>query len=202
MEVLLIDHRDSFSYNVKGWLEAAGSSVLLIPYDDLSSMLTASPNRPLVLSPGPDSPASYPNSAALVARCLDVVPILGLCLGHQIIGELAGCHLTRSLWPKHGCTKEIAVETSAPVLFRGLPRRFDAAVYHSLVLTNEVLHPNWQIVATDQKAEVMALERSHAGRTTVATVQFHPESFLTPLSSEIAKNAIKFFRDWPNSQIN
>ena len=179
IEIAYIDHYDSFSDNLIDWLVASGLVVKRIFSDDLIAIeaLAAKP-VPVVLSPGPNSPNDSPASIGLVAAVFGRVPILGVCLGHQIINVAKGGRVMRSSFQGHGVTKAITVKRHYAGLFCK-KIRFDVGVYNSLTVT-EVNGDCFETVGLDQFGEVQIV-RSRPDRALWEAwgLQFHPESFLT-----------------------
>lgn len=180
--IAFIDHYDSFSRNVIGWLEAANADrfeILHVYSDDNANMdrLRDLP-VPLVLSPGPKAPRDNPLTLRLVEKALGQRPILGVCLGHQILAYVHGGAVERSAAARHGATRQIQVHHSRD-LFSRMPTSFNAAAYNSLTVSQAVLNnAKVALLATCENDEVQAL-RFDAGAVPAFGVQFHPESFLS-----------------------
>jgi anthranilate synthase/aminodeoxychorismate synthase-like glutamine amidotransferase len=191
MELVFIDHYDSFSFNVLEWLRLAADSDLTIhrvTCDDLESIKELRNNlRPLVISPGPGKPQDYPATLSLINDAISKVPILGICLGHQMIGEMAGGTIKTAIEPWHGTVHTI--QTLKENWFTaGLKTQFKAVAYNSLVIDmNDAPAARWLVLAEDSYGQAMVL--SHADLK-VASVQFHPESFASDDLSILAKNFI------------
>ena len=195
-EVLLIDNYDSFTFNLVQRLGELGAKVEVVRNDALSAneILRRNPKR-LVLSPGPCTPNQAGVCLELVERACGLdgfprppraLPILGVCLGHQSIGQAFGGRVVRARAPVHGKAEEIIHDASA--LFRGMPRRFEAGRYHSLVVEEKSLPGALRVSARTRDGIVMALR--HA-RLPVFGVQFHPESILTPAGQTLLKNFLE-----------
>ena len=175
--LLLIDNYDSFTYNLFHYLGELGADVRVVRNDEISAAdaLGLKPEG-IVLSPGPCTP----NEAGI---CMDVIrqangsmPILGVCLGHQAIGQVYGGNVVRAPEPMHG--KLSRVHHTGKSVFRGLNNDFLATRYHSLVVEEGSLPPELEITSYTSEGEIMGLRH----RTLpVEGVQFHPESILTPL---------------------
>ncbi len=192
MKIAFIDHYDSFSFNVLDWLQSAAGGRLDIQRiltDDMLSLarLKQSP-APLVISPGPGHPHQYPQTLEVIRHLLPTVPILGVCLGHQMIGAIAGYPIVRAENPWHG--KTTTIEIKHPHWFtQSLPERFQAVCYNSLVLdTTAVPSTNWLTLATNPMGEAMMLAHTSLP---IVSVQFHPESFASEYGPQLAENFIK-----------
>ncbi len=175
--LLLLDNFDSFTHTLADYLRQLGAEVEVRRNNTPLTALQALPLRAIVLSPGPGTPGQAGVMPAAVGYYHDKLPMLGVCLGHQALGEFFGATLRRAARPMHGKVSEISVDCADP-LFAGLPEQQVVTRYHSLVLA-EPLPPVLVPLArtTDAAAELMALRH----RTLpLHGVQFHPEALLTP----------------------
>jgi anthranilate synthase/aminodeoxychorismate synthase-like glutamine amidotransferase len=173
--ILVVDNYDSFTFNLVACLRALGEEVRVHRHDEVTpeAAIAARP-RAILLSPGPGTPADAGVCLDLVRRADGRVPVLGVCLGHQVIAAALGGRIVRAPEPVHGKTS--LIEHDGRTLFSGLPRPFAATRYHSLAVDRATLPPELEISAWTQDGTVMAIrhrERSLEG------VQFHPESILT-----------------------
>jgi anthranilate synthase/aminodeoxychorismate synthase-like glutamine amidotransferase len=189
MNITFIDHYDSFSFNVLGWLESAATSnlhITRITCDDLNGLDQLSKNlTPIVISPGPGTPSNYPGTTALIKKAMLHVPIFGICLGHQMIGELAGGKIIRAKDTWHGTVENIEI-MQQHWLTTGLSRQFKAVTYNSLVVQMpDEANAEWSILAKDRHGQNMILAHKNLD---VASVQFHPESFASDNLTLLAKN--------------
>ena len=175
--ILVIDNYDSFVHNVARHLAVLGASCEVVRNDRLGVTAIAA-MRPdaIVISPGPCSPAAAGVSCAVIEALSGTVPILGVCLGHQCIGEVFGGRISRARRPMHGLASDVRHDGAG--LFAGLPAPLPVGRYHSLIVeTTAAMDESLAVDAWSEDGEVMAL--SHRWHPTWG-VQFHPESVLTP----------------------
>lgn len=173
--VVLIDNYDSFVHNLGRYLRELGAETVVVRNDavDVAGVRGLAPTH-VVLSPGPCTPREAGISKAVVRELGPELPVLGVCLGHQCIGDVYGGLVTRAPRAMHGKTS--LVFHSGQGVLRGLPSPFAAARYHSLVVEPDSVPPELEVLATTAEGDVMALaHRFHP----VTGVQFHPESVLT-----------------------
>ncbi len=190
--ILLIDNYDSFTFNLVHYLGELGARCTVRRNDslDVAAALALRP-RAIVLSPGPCTP----NEAGI---CLDLIaaaaaarlPVLGVCLGHQAIGQAFGGEVVRAKLPMHG--KVSAIHHDATGLFAGLPSPFAATRYHSLVVRADALPP--ALVATAHTADGMVMGLRHRDLP-IAGVQFHPESIASEHGHTLLRNFLDLARD-------
>jgi anthranilate synthase/aminodeoxychorismate synthase-like glutamine amidotransferase len=182
--ILMIDNYDSFTYNLVQYLGELGEELVVKRNDQitLAGIARMKPSS-IVISPGPGSPKDAGISNELIARFAGTVPILGVCLGHQCIGEVFGGEVVRARRPMHGKTSKIYHTRQA--LFRGLPLPFEATRYHSLIVKRETLPPALAVTAWTSEGEIMGLQHR---RVPVYGVQFHPESILTTAGKDLLRN--------------
>jgi anthranilate synthase/aminodeoxychorismate synthase-like glutamine amidotransferase len=186
--VLLIDNYDSFTFNLVQYLGEMGAEVLVRRNDalDLDEVAAIGPAR-IVISPGPGRPEDAGISVPLVRRFSGQVPILGVCLGHQAIGQAFGGTVVRAPRPMHG--KISVVEHDGQGVFRGLSGPFEAARYHSLVVSEDGWPASLQVAArASDDGTVMALRHT---RWPVHGVQFHPESIMTGVGKDLLRNFLE-----------
>ncbi len=182
--LLLIDNYDSFTYNLSQYLSELGEEVKVVRNDRISpeDIEAMRPAR-IVISPGPSTPDHAGISNEVVRRFGGRVPILGVCLGHQCLGQVYGGRVVRAPSIMHG--KASRIHHRGEGLFRGLPSPFTAIRYHSLVVENAGLPEALDITAWTEDGTVMALRHREYPS---AGIQFHPESFMTEFGKEILKN--------------
>lgn len=185
--ILLIDNYDSFVYNLARYLEELGRDVQVVRNDALSvADVRAMRPEAIIVSPGPCTPNEAGISLSVIAELGGDIPILGVCLGHQAIGQVYGGDVGRAIKPLHGKTTDIAHDGGG--LFEGLPSPLKVTRYHSLIVTVEGPDSPLQVNATTQDGEIMAFRHcSHP----VFGVQFHPEAVLTEGGHKILENFLK-----------
>ncbi|WP_432408261.1 anthranilate synthase component II [Wukongibacter sp. M2B1] len=185
--ILMIDNYDSFTYNLVQYLQGLEEKVLVYRNDeiDLDDIEKLNPEM-IVLSPGPCTP----NEAGI---CIDVVkefkgklPILGICLGHQTIGQVFGGEVIKALEPVHG--KVHPINHTNDGVFKGLNNPLKVTRYHSLVLKRETLPECFEITAETIDGEIMGIKHKEY---LIEGVQFHPEAILTEMGMELLENFLK-----------
>ena len=190
--LLMIDNYDSFTYNLVQYLGELGQDVRVVRNDaiDVDGIAALAPER-IVLSPGPCTPNEAGVSLAVVERFAGVVPLLGVCLGHQAIGQAFGGHVVHAGAVMHGKTS--AVRHTGRGVFRGLPDPMTATRYHSLVVDRHRLPECLEVTAWTETAdgaveEIMGLRHRSLD---VEGVQFHPESILTTDGHDLLRNFLE-----------
>jgi anthranilate synthase component 2 len=185
--LLMIDNYDSFTYNLVQYLGELGEDVKVVRNDEMTAdeAERLAPAR-IVLSPGPCTPNEAGISLEVVRRFAGRVPILGVCLGHQAIGQAFGGKVVRAKALMHG--KVSRIHHSAAGVFRGLPTPFQATRYHSLAIERASCPAELEVTAWTDDGEIMGLaHRSLA----IEGVQFHPESILTEHGHALLANFLK-----------
>ncbi len=185
--ILVIDNYDSFTYNLVQLLETLGADVEVrrndaITADEVSDLQPAG----IVVSPGPSTPAAARNAPAIVRRMADACPVLGVCLGHQVIAEVFGARVDRAPEPVHGKTGRVSHDTRG--VFTNVPSPFEAARYHSLAVVEDTLPPSLRVTARSEDGVVMGIRHE---TLPVEGVQFHPESILTTEGEMIMSNFLR-----------
>ena len=185
--LLMIDNYDSFTYNLVQYLGELGEDVLVKRNDEISvqEIEKLAPKR-IVISPGPCSPSEAGISVATIEKFAGKIPLLGVCLGHQSIGQAFGGRIVHAKTLMHGKTSEIT-HTHAGV-FRGLPSPYRATRYHSLVIERDSCPDCLEITAWTDDGEIMGVRHK---TLPIEGVQFHPESIMTEHGHALLKNFLK-----------
>lgn len=196
VQIAFIDHYDSFSFNLLDWLWRGGVSpeeICHIYCDDEAGLSKlASAPVPIVFGPGPNAPKDVPFSANLAKNLYGVVPLLGVCLGHQIFAHTQGANIVRAKNPWHGAIQEIKIDSKQEI-FAGLPTALEVVCYNSLVVGNDTLPSHWSIAGRNEHNEIMAMTSEKNG-VCAWSMQFHPESFLSGWGDLILKNWLQKIR--------
>jgi anthranilate synthase component 2 len=185
--LLMIDNYDSFTYNLVQYLGELGEEVRVYRNDaiTLGEIAALKPAR-IVVSPGPCTPNEAGISVPLIRRFSGQIPILGVCLGHQSIGQAFGGRIVHARTLMHGKTSMI--HHAGTGVFRGLPDPFEATRYHSLVIERETIPECLEITAWTDDGEIMGVRHRSLP---VEGVQFHPESILTQHGHELLRNFLE-----------
>jgi anthranilate synthase component 2 len=183
--ILLLDNYDSFTFNLYQALSELGAEVLVrrndqVTVDDVEKLVPMLDG--IVISPGPCTPGEAGISVPLVRRLAGIVPILGVCLGHQAVGAAFGGRIVRAPRLMHGKVSMIAHDSAG--VFAGLPNPFQATRYHSLIVERSTLPSELEITA---EADGLVMGVRHRSLP-VEGVQFHPESILTPTGNDLLAN--------------
>ncbi|HUP70473.1 MAG TPA: aminodeoxychorismate/anthranilate synthase component II [Acidimicrobiales bacterium] len=182
--VLVVDNYDSFVYNLVQYLGELGAEPVVFRNDAISveEAMALQPDAVLI-SPGPGRPADAGVSNALIEKMGPVVPVLGVCLGHQCIGEVFGGSVVRAPQVMHGKTS--VVRHRGTGVFAGLPQPFEATRYHSLMVERDGLPDMLEVTAEAEDGVIMGLRHRELQ---IEGVQFHPESILTPAGKSLLQN--------------
>jgi anthranilate synthase component 2 len=185
--LLMIDNYDSFTYNLVQYFGELGETVRTVRNDavDLEAIEAMAPGR-IVISPGPCTPNEAGVSLAAIGHFAGRIPILGVCLGHQAIGQAFGGRVVRAAQVMHGKTDTI--ETTGEGVFRDLPRRFEIARYHSLVVERDTLPECLEVTAWSGDGQVMGLRHRTLA---IEGVQFHPESVASEHGHALLRNFLR-----------
>ena len=180
--LLLIDNYDSFSHILADLIRRTGEELLILRNDVSLDELDQIDFKGLILSPGPGRPGNAGNLMAIFEKYYTEVPVLGVCLGHQAIGEFFGGKLVKSSIPIHG--KVFTVKKSKPhFLTDSLPDHFNVTRYHSLQL--EDLPENLEVILETENGEIMAMAHTELP---ILGIQYHPEAHLTEYGLDLVKN--------------
>jgi anthranilate synthase/aminodeoxychorismate synthase-like glutamine amidotransferase len=185
--LLIIDNYDSFTYNLVQYFGELGAEMKIIRNDamDLAQIKALKPTR-ICVSPGPCTPNEAGVSCAVIEALGSTTPILGVCLGHQSIGQVYGGDVVRAERLMHGKTSPIHHKNTS--VFRGLSNPFEATRYHSLIVKRETLPDCLDITAWTEEGEIMGLAHKEYP---VHGVQFHPESILTQEGKQLLQNFLE-----------
>jgi anthranilate synthase/aminodeoxychorismate synthase-like glutamine amidotransferase len=184
IDILMIDNYDSFTFNLVQYLGILGKNIKVrrndkITLDEIRKM---APSK-IVISPGPGRPADAGITEDIIRHFYKEIPILGVCLGHQCIGEVFGAEVINSGTVVHGKTSIIYHDGKS--IFTGIENPFEAARYHSLILKKDTIPDCLEITARTEDGIVMGVRHKNYK---LEGIQFHPESFLTPVGLKILKN--------------
>jgi len=186
-KIILIDNYDSFTFNLYHYLSSLRVNVDVIRNDQITSkeILKKKYNK-IVISPGPGNPNQSGNCLKIVKSLYKKIPILGVCLGHQIIGQVFGSKIIQAKKLMHGKTSKIMSKKTG--ILKDLPKTFDATRYHSLIIDKKSLSKDLEITAETKDGLIMGVRHK---KYPVHGVQFHPESIKTKIGIKILKNFIK-----------
>ena len=185
--IIVIDNYDSFTYNLVQYLGVIDSDVLVFKNDEISvSDIKKLCPRNIIISPGPGRPESSGVSIEVVKELKDIIPILGICLGHQVIGIELGMNISICDNIYHGKTSKIVHNND--IIFEGIPSPFDATRYHSLVTVGGENIKDLSVIAKTESGTIMGIKYISAP---VYGFQFHPESILTDYGHRIIKNFLR-----------
>ena len=185
--IVVIDNYDSFTYNLVQYLETLGATcdVFLNDRTTAEAVKLSGPDG-ILISPGPGTPADAGVSISVLSTCGGTIPIFGVCLGHQCMGELYGGEIVRAERLMHGKTSKILHDAKG--VFAGLPSPFEATRYHSLVIAPASVPPCLEVTARTQDGEIMGVRHRVQA---IEGVQFHPESILTEHGMQMMGNWLK-----------
>ena len=185
--IIVIDNYDSFTYNLVQYLGEINSNILVFKNDEISvSEIKKLCPRYIILSPGPGRPENSGISIEVVKEFKDIIPILGICLGHQIIGIELGMNIVNGDNIYHGKTSKIIHNND--IIFKGIPSPFNATRYHSLVTVDGKNINDLSVIAKTKTDTIMGIKYN---KGPVYGFQFHPESILTKYGHRIIKNFLR-----------
>ncbi|MFN8672249.1 MAG: aminodeoxychorismate/anthranilate synthase component II [Candidatus Sericytochromatia bacterium] len=182
--ILIIDNYDSFTYNIYQYLEEMGENCQVIRNDEITlEEIEKLAPKAIVISPGPGNPDSSGISIKVVEAFYNKIPILGVCLGHQIIGQVFGGKVIRAKKAIHGKTSKIFHEQKG--VYKGMTSPLNVVRYHSLIVEKESLPDCLEITSETQDGIIMGLKHK---KYPVEGIQFHPESVMTEQGKQMLKN--------------
>ena len=186
-KIILIDNYDSFTFNLYHYLSSLKINVDVIRNDQITSkeILKKRYNK-IVISPGPGNPNQSGNCLKIVKSLYKKIPILGVCLGHQIIGQIFGSKIVQARKLMHGKTSKIISKKTG--VLKNLPKTFEATRYHSLIIDKKSLSKDLEITAETKDGLIMGIQHK---KYEVHGVQFHPESIKTKIGIKILRNFVK-----------
>lgn len=186
---LLVDNFDSFSHILADFFLQTGADLKIVRNDISLAELKKESYEALILSPGPATPVKAGNLMEILSYYHDKIPVLGVCLGHQAIGEFFGAKLIQSQFPKHGKVSQV-YKTKENEIFRNLPANFDVTRYHSLELKD--IPDELEVVLTTAQGEIMAVAHRYLP---IIGIQFHPEAYLTAFGDKMIQNWVDFCKE-------
>jgi len=186
MKIVLIDNYDSFTYNLYHYISQLKCKVEVYRNDKIDAKtILRKKFKKIVISPGPGNPSQSGNCLKIVKSIYKKIPILGVCLGHQIIGQVFGSKIVQSRKLMHGKTSLIVSKQKG--ILKNLPKNFEATRYHSLIVDKKTLSNELEITAETRDGLIMGIQHK---KFNIHGVQFHPESIKTKLGIKILKNFI------------
>ena len=188
MKIILIDNYDSFTFNLFHYLSSLKINVDVIRNDKISSKeIVKKKYNKIVISPGPGNPYQSGNCLNILKTLHKDLPFLGVCLGHQIIGQVFGSKIVQAKKLMHGKTSKIKSRQIG--ILKNLPKTFEATRYHSLIIDKKTLSENLEITAETDDGLIMGVQHK---KYNIHGVQFHPESIKTKLGIKILKNFVNY----------
>ena len=188
MKILLIDNYDSFTFNLYHYLSSLKTKVEVIRNDKITSKeILKNKYNKIVISPGPGNPNQSGNCLDILKTLHKEIPFLGVCLGHQIIGQVFDSKIVQAKKLMHGKTSKIKSRKIG--ILKNLPKSFEATRYHSLIIDKKTLSKNLEITAETGDGLIMGVQHKQYN---IHGVQFHPESIKTKLGMKILRNFINY----------
>ena len=188
MKIILIDNYDSFTFNLYHYVSSLGVTVDVIRNDEIThKQIIKNKYDKIIISPGPGNPNQSGNCIKIVKALYKKIPILGVCLGHQIIGQVFGSKIIQANKLMHGKTS--IIKSKKIGILKNLPSRFVATRYHSLIIDKRTLSKELEITAQTRDGLIMGIKHK---KYNVHGVQFHPESIKTIIGIKILKNFINY----------
>ncbi len=187
-KILLIDNYDSFTYNLYHYLSSLKTKVDVVRNDKITEKeIKKKKYDKIVISPGPGNPNQSGNCIKIVKYFYKKIPILGVCLGHQIIGQVFGSKIVQTKKLMHGKTSKILSKKIG--ILKNLPKKFEATRYHSLIVDKKTLSKELEITAETEDGIIMGIKHK---KFNLHGVQFHPESIKTIIGIKILKNFVNY----------
>jgi anthranilate synthase/aminodeoxychorismate synthase-like glutamine amidotransferase len=188
MRIILIDNYDSFTFNLYHYLSSLKVKVDVVRNDKITAKKIIKDNYDkIVISPGPGNPNQSGNCIKIVKSLYKKLPILGVCLGHQIIGQVFGSKIVQAKKLMHGKTS--IIKSNKIGILKNLPSKFEATRYHSLIIDKKTLSNELEITAQTEDGTIMGVKHK---KYNIHGVQFHPESIKTIIGIKILKNFINY----------
>ena len=187
-KILLIDNYDSFTFNLYHYLSSLKTDVEVIRNDEINANeILKKKYKKIVISPGPGNPNQSGNCIKIVKSLYKKIPILGVCLGHQIIGQVFGSKIVQAKTLMHGKTS--VIESKKIGILSKIPSKFEATRYHSLIIDKKTLSKDLLITAETNDGVIMGIQHK---KFNIHGVQFHPESIKTPIGIKILNNFLNY----------
>lgn len=183
--ILILDNFDSFTFNLEDYFNQLNVETIVIRNDQPLNEIIRYNYQGIVISPGPGVPSDSGGISDVIAYYVNQLPILGVCLGHQALGDYFGARIIKAEKPMHGKVSEIILDND--YLFHNLPDRIDVVRYHSLVLSD--LPRDMESIAISENGEIMAIRHKAMN---IRGLQFHPEAILTRFGINILKNWVTY----------
>jgi len=190
-KILVVDNYDSFTYNLVQYVQRIGNHQIDVFLNDEIPLDDVDHYDGIIISPGPGIPSDVSLLKPLISRYKSTKRIFGVCLGQQAIAEIFGAKLRNLNNVFHGVATQIIFSNPKHYLFEGLPDKIEGGRYHSWIVENENFPTCLKVEAVDNDGQIMALSHNEFD---ICSVQFHPESVLTPLGINIISNWLKLFR--------
>ncbi len=188
MKILLIDNYDSFTFNLYHYISSLGIKVDVVRNDKITANdIKKNKYTRIVISPGPGNPNQSGNCINILKTLHKEIPFLGVCLGHQIIGQVFGSKIIQAKKLMHG--KISKIKSKKIGILKNLPKTFEATRYHSLIIEKKSLSENLKITAETEEGLIMGVQHKVYN---IHGVQFHPESIKTKLGMKILKNFVNY----------
>ena len=194
MKILLIDNYDSFTFNLYHYISSLGIKVDVVRNDKITANdIKKNKYNRIVISPGPGNPNQSGNCINILKSLHNEIPFLGVCLGHQIIGQVFGSKIIQAKKLMHG--KISKIKSKKIGILKNLPKTFEATRYHSLIIDKKTLSDNLKITAETEEGLIMGVQHKVYN---IHGVQFHPESIKTKLGMKILKNFVNYLSNGTN----